>query len=223
MLNTRMENGGTARQWTCTESGCAIELRWERPSPGAYSPAPICACVSTRQAIRRRDRTRQPVTTPQLVTPLESVKQTSCNGDFGYRRVSPHPGLPLFTMRTLLSGRRISCSVAAWSIMDSVFFLQTLLSRALQDDGWLDCVGCTTPTAFYRWCIRCTYMHWLARGASTPYIGCSGRRTYCCLMLGSRRGYDPDGPVVVVPLRESSQTSGSSRRFCFTKWEEAFS
>ncbi|GBP83502.1 hypothetical protein EVAR_86666_1 [Eumeta japonica] len=27
------------------------------------------------KAIRRRDRTRQPVTTPQLVTPLESVKQ----------------------------------------------------------------------------------------------------------------------------------------------------
>ncbi|GBP66897.1 hypothetical protein EVAR_60954_1 [Eumeta japonica] len=27
----------------------------------------------------------------------------ACNGDFGYRRVSPHPGLPLFTMRTLLS------------------------------------------------------------------------------------------------------------------------
>ncbi|GBP95802.1 hypothetical protein EVAR_7523_1 [Eumeta japonica] len=44
----------------------------------AYSPAPICACVSTRQAIRRRDRTRQPVTTPQLVTPLESVKQLYC-------------------------------------------------------------------------------------------------------------------------------------------------
>ncbi|GBP81028.1 hypothetical protein EVAR_41024_1 [Eumeta japonica] len=35
-----------------------------------------------------------------------------CNGDFGYRRVSPHPGLPLFTMRTLLGYRRISCSVA---------------------------------------------------------------------------------------------------------------
>ncbi|GBP08381.1 hypothetical protein EVAR_77093_1 [Eumeta japonica] len=30
------------------------------------------------------------------------------------------------------------------------FFLQTLLSRALQDDGWLGTVGCTTPTAFYR-------------------------------------------------------------------------
>ncbi|GBP52131.1 hypothetical protein EVAR_21262_1 [Eumeta japonica] len=44
-----------------------------------------------------------------------------CNGDFGYRRVSPHPGLPLFTMRTLLS--------------------MTLLSRALQDDGWLATVS----------------------------------------------------------------------------------
>ncbi|GBP14762.1 hypothetical protein EVAR_74668_1 [Eumeta japonica] len=48
----------------------------ERPSPGVPTVRPpICACVSTRQAIRRRDRTRQPVTTPQLVTPLESVKQ----------------------------------------------------------------------------------------------------------------------------------------------------
>ncbi|GBO99068.1 hypothetical protein EVAR_415_1 [Eumeta japonica] len=79
---------------------------------GAYSPAPICACVSTRRAIRRRDRTRQPVTTPQLVTPLESVKQiirrrTSCNGDFGYRRVSPHPGLPLHDAHAFF-GRRIS-------------------------------------------------------------------------------------------------------------------
>ncbi|GBP14760.1 hypothetical protein EVAR_74667_1, partial [Eumeta japonica] len=31
-------------------------------------------------------------------------------------------------------------AVAAWSIMDSVFF-QTLLSRASQDDGWLATVS----------------------------------------------------------------------------------
>ncbi|GBP61938.1 hypothetical protein EVAR_44994_1 [Eumeta japonica] len=63
-----------------------------------------------------------------------------CNGDFSYRRVSPHPGLPLLTSaRFFLYGRRISCGVAA-SIMDSVFF-QTLLSRALQDDGWLATVS----------------------------------------------------------------------------------
>ncbi|GBP97846.1 hypothetical protein EVAR_57028_1 [Eumeta japonica] len=43
-------------------------------------------------------------------------------------------------------GRR-EYSVAAWSIMDSVFF-QTLLSRASQDDGWLATVGCTTPLHF---------------------------------------------------------------------------
>ncbi|GBP89427.1 hypothetical protein EVAR_89135_1 [Eumeta japonica] len=111
MLNTRMENGrvGVARS---TVDMHRVRVR-NRASVGAtvarraYSPAPICACVSTRQAIRRRDRTRQPVTTPQLVTPLESVKQiirrrTSCNGDFGYRRVSRTPDC-LFTMRTLLS------------------------------------------------------------------------------------------------------------------------
>ncbi|GBP43737.1 hypothetical protein EVAR_29719_1 [Eumeta japonica] len=49
------------------------------------------------------------------------MNQEECNGDFGYRRVSPHPGLPLFTMRTLLS--------------------LTLLSRASQDDGWLATVS----------------------------------------------------------------------------------
>ncbi|GBP31763.1 hypothetical protein EVAR_5002_1 [Eumeta japonica] len=57
----------------------------------AYSPAPICACVSTRQGYSRRDRTR-----------IIRLERTSCNGDFGYRRVSPHPDC-LFTMRTLLS------------------------------------------------------------------------------------------------------------------------
>ncbi|GBP82300.1 hypothetical protein EVAR_86654_1 [Eumeta japonica] len=76
-------------------------LRWERPSPGVPTVRPLSVHAYRRdKAIRRRDRTRQPVTTPQLVTPLESVKQTSCNGDFGYK---PAPGLPLFTMRTLLS------------------------------------------------------------------------------------------------------------------------
>ncbi|GBP59892.1 hypothetical protein EVAR_44568_1 [Eumeta japonica] len=65
-----------ARQWTCTESGCAIELRWERPSPGVPTVRPLSVHAYRRdKAIRRRDRTRQPVTTPQLVTPLESVKQ----------------------------------------------------------------------------------------------------------------------------------------------------
>ncbi|GBP28304.1 hypothetical protein EVAR_11764_1 [Eumeta japonica] len=121
-----MENGrvGVARS---TVDMHRVRVR-NRASVGAtvarraYSPAP-CACVSTRQ-IRRRDRTRQPVTTPQLVTPLESVKQTSCNGDFGYRRVSPHPGLPLFTMRTLLSiwsADFLRCG--GDQMMDSVFFL----------------------------------------------------------------------------------------------------
>ncbi|GBP13767.1 hypothetical protein EVAR_91798_1 [Eumeta japonica] len=60
----------------------------------AYSPPLSVHAYRRDKAIRRRDRTRQPVTTPQLVTPLESVKQcntASCNGDFGYRRVSPHP------------------------------------------------------------------------------------------------------------------------------------
>ncbi|GBP65389.1 hypothetical protein EVAR_103271_1 [Eumeta japonica] len=40
-------------------------------------------------------------------------------------------------MRTLLSMVGGFLAVAAWSIMDSVFFFQTLLSRASQDDGWL--------------------------------------------------------------------------------------
>ncbi|GBP48088.1 hypothetical protein EVAR_74593_1 [Eumeta japonica] len=121
------------------QSQGAIELRWERPSPGVPTVRPLSVHAYRRdKVIRRRDRTRQPVTTPQLVTPLESVKH--CNGDFGYRRVSLHPDC-LFTMRTLFYGRRISCSVAAWSIMDSVFFFQTLLSRASQDDGWLATVS----------------------------------------------------------------------------------
>ncbi|GBP95026.1 hypothetical protein EVAR_91833_1 [Eumeta japonica] len=55
---------------------CAIELRWERPSPGVPTVRPLSVHAYRRdKAIRRRDRTRQPVTTPQLVTPLESVKQ----------------------------------------------------------------------------------------------------------------------------------------------------
>ncbi|GBP96582.1 hypothetical protein EVAR_87702_1 [Eumeta japonica] len=41
----------------------------------AYSPALSVHAYRRDKAIRRRDRTRQPVTTPQLVTPLESVKQ----------------------------------------------------------------------------------------------------------------------------------------------------
>ncbi|GBP55034.1 Chimeric ERCC6-PGBD3 protein [Eumeta japonica] len=34
---------------------------------------------------------------------MPNKSDANCNGDFGYRRVSPHPGLPLLTMRTLLS------------------------------------------------------------------------------------------------------------------------
>ncbi|GBP53670.1 hypothetical protein EVAR_36039_1 [Eumeta japonica] len=56
-----------------------------------------------------------------------------CNGDFGYRRVSPHR-LPLHEHAFLWSADFLQ--VAAWSIMDSVFF-QTLLSRASQDDAAL--------------------------------------------------------------------------------------
>ncbi|GBP58296.1 hypothetical protein EVAR_11574_1 [Eumeta japonica] len=52
-----------------------MELRWERPSPGVPTVRPLSVHAYRRdKAIRRRDRTRQPVTTPQLVTPLESVK-----------------------------------------------------------------------------------------------------------------------------------------------------
>ncbi|GBP73365.1 hypothetical protein EVAR_60599_1 [Eumeta japonica] len=48
----------------------------ERPSPGVPTVRPLSVHAYRRdKAIRRRDRTRQPVTTPQLVTPLESVKQ----------------------------------------------------------------------------------------------------------------------------------------------------
>ncbi|GBP58287.1 hypothetical protein EVAR_11565_1 [Eumeta japonica] len=48
------------------------ELRWERPSPGVPTVRPLSVHAYRRdKAIRRRDRTRQPVTTPQLVTPLE--------------------------------------------------------------------------------------------------------------------------------------------------------
>ncbi|GBP28579.1 hypothetical protein EVAR_85778_1 [Eumeta japonica] len=46
------------------------QLRWERPSPGV----PTVRLRHRRdKAIRRRDRTRQPVTTPQLVTPLKML------------------------------------------------------------------------------------------------------------------------------------------------------
>ncbi|GBP97226.1 hypothetical protein EVAR_91844_1 [Eumeta japonica] len=55
----------------------------------AYSPAPYL-CM-------RIDATRL------FGAEIVLGNRTSCNGDFGYRRVSPHPGLPLFTMRTLLS------------------------------------------------------------------------------------------------------------------------
>ncbi|GBP87118.1 hypothetical protein EVAR_59775_1 [Eumeta japonica] len=51
----------------------------------AYSPAPICACVSTRQVIWRRDRTRQPVTTPQLVTPPKAL-----NSEMSLTPLVPH-------------------------------------------------------------------------------------------------------------------------------------
>ncbi|GBP22586.1 hypothetical protein EVAR_84826_1 [Eumeta japonica] len=74
------------------------------------------------------------------------------------------------------------------------------------------------------------HMHWLsrslARGASTPLVvgAGTGRRTYCCLMPGRLLVGDTTPTVLWLwfLLRESSQTS-SSRRFCFTKWEEAFS
>ncbi|GBP94749.1 hypothetical protein EVAR_61517_1 [Eumeta japonica] len=49
----------------------------------AYSPAPICACVSTRRLFGA-----------EIVLGNRIIRRrTSCNGDFGYRRVSPHPGL----------------------------------------------------------------------------------------------------------------------------------
>ncbi|GBP61944.1 hypothetical protein EVAR_45000_1 [Eumeta japonica] len=66
----------------------------------AYSPAPYL-CM-------RIDATRL------FGAEIVLGNRTSCNGDFGYRRVSPHPGLPLFTSaRFFLYGRRISCGVAA--------------------------------------------------------------------------------------------------------------
>ncbi|GBP05014.1 hypothetical protein EVAR_64233_1 [Eumeta japonica] len=105
-------------------------------------------------AIRRRDRTRQPVTTPQLVTPLESVKQTSCNGDFGYRRVSPAPRIASSRCARFLWSADF-CSVAAVN-NGQRFLLSDFIKPSLQDDGWL-VNGCTTPTAFYGWCIRCTH------------------------------------------------------------------
>ncbi|GBP66257.1 hypothetical protein EVAR_41052_1 [Eumeta japonica] len=87
---------------------CAIELRWERPSPGVPTVRPLSVHAYRRdKAIRRRDRTRQPVTTPQLVTPLESVKQIIRLEGPAVTAISAiaarPPGLPLFTMRTLLS------------------------------------------------------------------------------------------------------------------------
>ncbi|GBP01257.1 hypothetical protein EVAR_68032_1 [Eumeta japonica] len=49
------------------------------------------------------------------------------NGDFGYRRVIPHPVASLHDAHASFYGRRISCGVAAWSIMDSVFFLSDFI------------------------------------------------------------------------------------------------
>ncbi|GBP37704.1 hypothetical protein EVAR_23753_1 [Eumeta japonica] len=79
----------------------------------------------------------------------------NCNGDFSYRRVSPHPGLPLFTSARFSV---VSGFLAVWrrSMMDSVFFQTSLFSRALQGDGWLATVSDAPLPAFYRWCIRCT-------------------------------------------------------------------
>ncbi|GBP75004.1 hypothetical protein EVAR_82422_1 [Eumeta japonica] len=131
--------------------------------------------------------------------------------------------------------------------MDSVFF-QTLLSRALQDDGWLATVSdAPLPLHFiggasvaHVSCIHfnwggvamhliyiCIVRHALARswGFHTLILGAgTGRRTYCCLMPGRLLVGDTTPTVLWLwfLLRESSQTS-SSRRFCFTKWEEAFS
>ncbi|GBP08372.1 hypothetical protein EVAR_77085_1 [Eumeta japonica] len=52
---------------------------------------------------------------------LSGERRTSCNGDFRLSPRKPAPGLPL-TMRTLLSMVGGFLAVAAWSIMDSVFF-----------------------------------------------------------------------------------------------------
>ncbi|GBP91501.1 hypothetical protein EVAR_66091_1 [Eumeta japonica] len=114
----------------------------ERPSPGVPTVRPpICACVSTRNA-RRRDRTRQPVTTPQLVTRSKA--------------------------------------------------LNNFLSRASQDDGWLALCRMHHSPHFIE-------MHWLVWGSAHPrwvQVRDGGLTVASCLMA-SRRGYDPDGPVVV--------------------------
>ncbi|GBP97901.1 hypothetical protein EVAR_90791_1 [Eumeta japonica] len=69
---------------------------------GAYSPAPICACVSTRQGYSGAEIV---LGNGDHVSTSHTAR--NCNGDFSYRHVSLHPGLPLHE-RTLLCGRRIS-------------------------------------------------------------------------------------------------------------------
>ncbi|GBP37694.1 hypothetical protein EVAR_23743_1 [Eumeta japonica] len=87
-----------------------------------------------------------------------------------YRRVSPHPGLPLFTSArfSVASG-----FLTVWrrSMMDSVFFQTSLFSRALQGDGWLATVS-DAPLP----------LHFIG-GASVAHSSAP-----CC---GCRCGYEP--------------------------------
>ncbi|GBP47290.1 hypothetical protein EVAR_38054_1 [Eumeta japonica] len=130
-----MENGrvGVARS---TVDMHRVRVR-NRASVGAtvarraYSPAPICACVSTRQGYSAQRS--------YSATGLSGERRTSCNGDFGYRRVSPHPGLPL-SSRAHFS--LWSADFLQWRRSnDGQRFQTSLLSRALQGDGWLATVS----------------------------------------------------------------------------------
>ncbi|GBP22727.1 hypothetical protein EVAR_13517_1 [Eumeta japonica] len=104
-----------------------------------------------------------------------------------YRRVSPHPGLPLFTMRTLLSiwsADFLRCG--GDQMMDSVFFQTSLLSRALQGDGWLATVS-DAPLP----------LHFIG-GASVAHVSCihfnwGGVAMHLiCICIGATSARDTD-------------------------------
>ncbi|GBP61077.1 hypothetical protein EVAR_48576_1 [Eumeta japonica] len=151
-----------------------------------------------------------------------------CNGHFSYRRVSPHPGLPLFTSARFSV---VSGFLAVWrrSMMDSVFFQTSLFSRALQGDGWLVTVSdAPLPLHFISGAsvahVSCIHFNWggvamhlicICIGSRSlvdlPHPRFSGCRCGTEDLLlpharaSSRRGHDPDGssgngPYLVDPL-----------------------
>ncbi|GBP84715.1 hypothetical protein EVAR_32341_1 [Eumeta japonica] len=142
----------------------------------AYSPAPYL-CM-------RIDATR--------LFGAEIVLGNRCNGDFSYRRVSPHLGLLLFTSARF----RFSGFLAVWRrlMMDSVFFQTSLFSRASQCDGCDATVsdaplplhfigGASVAHAMHFICICIGSRSWVFHTLDFQGAG-AGRRTYYCLMPG---------------------------------------